>query len=69
MAGPPLGGRLPPVVSEGGMVVKGGLIVVYSCAKAAGAKISMTSRAAVARKIALFIQSSFRLPYLPATTI
>jgi hypothetical protein len=55
MAGPPLSGTWP-----GGAVI----IIVVSWATAIGIRISMARRAAIARKIALFIQSSFCLLYL-----
>jgi hypothetical protein len=58
MAGPPLGGTSP---GGGDATV---CIMVVSWATAIGTRISMARRAAIARKIALFIQSSFCLLYL-----
>jgi hypothetical protein len=55
MAEPPVPGRFPPPPSV--MVMPP--IMVVSCAIATGANITMSRRAAVARNIALFIQSSF----------
>jgi hypothetical protein len=56
MEGPPLGGTaLGEAVPA---------IMVVSCATAIGTRISMARRAAIVRKIALFIQSSFCLLYL-----
>jgi hypothetical protein len=59
MAGPPLSGTSP-----GGAVIVASIIIVVSWATAIGTRISMARRAAIARKIALFIQSSFCLLYL-----
>jgi hypothetical protein len=56
MAGPPLSG------TAAGEAVA--CIMVVSWANAIGTRISMARRAAIARKIALFIQSSFCLLYL-----
>jgi hypothetical protein len=52
---PPVPGSCPPPPS----LMVSSIIMVVSCAIATGAKTSITRRAAVARSIALFIQSSF----------
>jgi hypothetical protein len=57
MAEPPVPGSCPPPST---MVVPP--IMVVSCAIATGARTTMSRRAAVARNIALFIQSSFLRP-------
>src|SRR5215212_9222979 len=68
MAGPPLGARAPPVVPPITVApppppppiwVAAPVMLVVSCANATGARTNITRRAAVAKNIALFIQSSF----------
>jgi hypothetical protein len=57
MAGPPLLGTPGEVVPA--IELAAPLIMLLSCATAIGIKTSMARRAAVARNIVLFIQSSF----------
>jgi hypothetical protein len=64
MAGPPLAGIPPDSVPD--IIVLPIIIMVVSCAIAIGIRTTIARRAAVARKIVLFIQSSFCLLYLPS---
>src|ERR687890_2842974 len=64
IAGPPLDG----IPGDGEPAIEPSIIVimVVSCATAIGIRTSLAKRAAVARKIIFFTQSSFCLLHLPS---